>query len=475
MVEQQDPFLVSVHIIADPGKASSLQHAADQLLAWVHPDLSLFRVSERGPRPHPPATHLTGQPALAVIVFLQEEGKDSLQRLRRILCRAPWCYHHSEPIGCWGMSPVSPACQDFYTLAPGTPLWAVRQVHYGKEIVRFTVYCRYETFKDMVRFYQLLLRRRRLAQRKEDFCFCVVYSNPDTEIQLSLKQLPRGHNPVATENAVMEFRVGDVGRLVPLLPRPCTPISPQRWQTEDYDHNKILLQVQDARCGRRHTIAQLSADSSPSQNSSPPFALCAPAVPHYGRGPLSYRMRRYNRNSSSHPHMHTLPLTRPRPLSQNTEPEVESCLLGLAGHRSQSLCSLPSVGEASSFRLDLATLVGAVETDVDTGEHVGGGNLDLSVVSAYSQPLCSKTGISFLPKGQSPSLYSAPPINSSGSEITGSNGLSSTYTLTHPDTKKTDTHPFTHSHLQDSAVDTHTHSGKQGHAAAEDEEPEFYI
>jgi hypothetical protein len=137
---------------------------------------------------------------------------------------------------------LAPCSQDFFTLAPGTPLWAVRQVHYGKEIVRFTVYCRHDNYGDMVRLYRLLLQRRP-AQKKEDFCFFVVYANPDTEIQLSFKRLPRGQSPARAHSAVVEIRVRDVGSLVPLLPQPCSPISPVRWQTEDYDGNKILLQV----------------------------------------------------------------------------------------------------------------------------------------------------------------------------------------------------------------------------------------
>lgn len=255
MGDLQDPFLVSIHIITDPGQAKTLQQAADQVLSWLHPELTLFRVSERaGGLSRKPKAHLqrvteppSHQPSLAVILFLQDEygGEESLKRLHCQLRCPPWRYHHTERVNGRGLLPLSPASQDFVTLAPGTPLWALRQVHYGKEIVRFTVYCRYETYTEQVRLYRLLLRRR-LAQKKEDFCFCVVYSNPETEIQLSFKRVPRGQSPAPTENAVMEIRVRDVGELVPLLPRPCTPISDVRWQTNDYDGNKILLQVRQS-------------------------------------------------------------------------------------------------------------------------------------------------------------------------------------------------------------------------------------
>ncbi len=252
MGDLQDPFLVSIHIITDHGQAKTLQQAADQVLSWLHPDLTLFRVSERaGGLSRKPKVRLqriieppAHQPALAVILFLQDEygGEESLERLHGQLRCPPWQYHHTERVNGRGLLPFSPASQDFVTLAPGTPLWALRSVHYGKEIVRFTVYCRYETYTEQVRLYRLLLRRR-LAQKKEDFCFCVVFSNPETEIQLSFKRMPRGQNPVSTENAVMEIRVRDVSELGPLLPCPCKPISDVRWQTNDYDGNKILLQV----------------------------------------------------------------------------------------------------------------------------------------------------------------------------------------------------------------------------------------
>ncbi|KAF7239894.1 hypothetical protein EYD10_13585 [Varanus komodoensis] len=134
-----------------------------------------------------------------------------------------------------------PGSQDFFTLAQGTLLWAIRPVHYGKEIIRFTIYCWNETFASMVKFYELILKRR-VCQTKADFCVFPLYSNMDIDIQLSLKKLPRGQVPSPTESAVLEFRVKDIGQLVPVLPNPCSLISEGRWQTEDPDGNKILLQ-----------------------------------------------------------------------------------------------------------------------------------------------------------------------------------------------------------------------------------------
>uniref|UniRef100_A0A8C2GAE7 Si:dkeyp-74a11.1 n=2 Tax=Cyprinus carpio TaxID=7962 RepID=A0A8C2GAE7_CYPCA len=428
MGDLQDPFLVSIHIITDPGQAKRLQQAADQVLSWLHPDLTLFRVSERaGGLSRKPKVRLqriteppSHQPALAVILFLQDEygGEESFERLHSQLRCPPWRYHHTERVNGRGLLPFSPASQDFVTLAPGTPLWALRQVHYGKEIVRFTVYCCYETYTEQVRLYRLLLRRR-LAQKKEDFCFCVVYSNPETEIQLSFKRMPRGQNPVPTENAVMEIRVRDVGELVPLLPEPCTPISDVRWQTSDYEGNKILLQVQGSRYYRRHTIAKfyhLPTDDPP-VTSPPPPEPPPPPPPPYGRGPASYRNRRYHRNSSRSrtqtlpsPVTHTSRTSPPTLCDQDGHMErlqrdVELFRAGWTGHRTQSLFSLPTDESRSScaspssfrprcfssmaapiFRVNVDTLVGAEETDVDTGQTISGSSVDLSVVSGYSHP-----------------------------------------------------------------------------------------
>uniref|UniRef100_A0A671SSK6 Si:dkeyp-74a11.1 n=1 Tax=Sinocyclocheilus anshuiensis TaxID=1608454 RepID=A0A671SSK6_9TELE len=343
MGDLQDPFLVSIHIITDPGQAKTLQQAADQVLSWLHPDLTLFRVSERaGGLSRKPKVRLqrvteppSHQPALAVILFLQDEygGEESFERLHSQLRCPPWRYHHTERVNGRGLLPFSPASQDFVTLAPGTPLWALRQVHYGKEIVRFTVYCCYETYTEQVRLYRLLLRRR-LAQKKEDFCFCVVFSNPETEIQLSFKRMPRGQNPVPTENAVIEIRVRDVGELVPLLPQPCTPISDVRWQTNDYDGNKILLQV-------RQRI-------------------------YYWKIYLKAIVYSYLIKS-----LFSLPTDESRSSCASPSSFRPRCFSSMA---------------APIFRVNVDTLVGAEETDVDTGKTISGSSVDLSVVSGYSHP-----------------------------------------------------------------------------------------
>ncbi|KAK5920491.1 hypothetical protein CgunFtcFv8_024296 [Champsocephalus gunnari] len=402
MGEFQDPFLVSVHLIADPGQGRFLQRAADGLLAWVHPELQLFRVSERAsvsrPKHHQNGPMAPSQPSMAVIVFLQEAygGEEQILSLHRALQRPPWRYHHTEKVSNGRrMLPLTPCSQDFFTLSSGTPLWAVRQVHYGKEIVRFTVYCRHENYVDMVRLYKLLLQRR-VSQKKEDFCLFVVYSNPDMEIQLSFKRLPRGQSPLVMESAVMEVRVRDVGTLVPLLPQPCSPISEVRWQTEDYDGNKILLQVQGAHFHHQQDPYYISSSVTESASAPSTFARS------------SYRNRRHHHHRSApRPRAHQTP--HPVACEEPEEHHPDSWRSQWRDQRSGSLFSLPNVGSASSrsacsspgpspsphslnrssslipsFRLNLDALVGAEETDVDTGDQVNpDGGVDLTVVSAY--------------------------------------------------------------------------------------------
>ncbi|XP_049449459.1 protein FAM124A isoform X2 [Epinephelus fuscoguttatus] len=419
MGELQDPFLVSVHLIADPGQGKFLQRAADAVLAWVHPELQLFRVSERAsvsrPKHHQNGSPVAAcQPALAVILFLQEAygGEEQILMLHHALQRPPWRYHHTEKVSNGRrMLPLTPCSQDFFTLSAGTPLWAVRQVHYGKEIVRFTVYCRHENYADMVRLYKLLLQRR-VAQKKEDFCFFVVYSNPDMEIQLSFKRLPRGQSPVVLESAVMEVRVRDVGTLVPLLPHPCSPISEVRWQTEDYDGNKILLQVQGAHFKHQQDPCYIHS-SSVTQSASAPST--------FTRSSASYRNRRHHHRAMSRSRVQTAhssqTLVCEEPEEQDQWPDQhhpDTWRSQWRGHRSGSLFSLPNLGSGSSrstcsspgpspsphhhrshslnrssslippFRLNLDALIGAEETDVDTGNKVNpSSTVDLTVVSAY--------------------------------------------------------------------------------------------
>ncbi|KAM6178989.1 protein FAM124A [Rhynchocyon petersi] len=401
--EAQDPFLVSIHIIADPGESQPLQEAIDRVLAWIHPDLQLFRVSERRASRRRKRSPKAAQPALAVVLFLQEQyGEEQILQLHRSLQRPPWHFHHTERVQ-GRFLPYLPCSQDFFTLAPGTPLWAIRPVHYGKEIVRFTIYCRHDSYADSLRFYQLILKRSP-SQKKPDFCIFPIFSSLDVDVQFSLKRLPRDQTPVPTDSAVLEFRVKDIGELVPLLPNPCSPISEGRWQTEDHDGNKILLQAQKvhkkfSRPSRAHHSSEKRPHSIPSPGSS-----TLNQAPHCSPQPMS---------DVSFPELSTAGLPNGDLASPATHPwafprSKSLFCLPTRGHSRASLAesqwpsgTRPLGHRAAAWRhgqlLSIDDLEGAQETDVDTGLRLS--SSDLSVVSAYSAPsrFCSSVEETGLP------------------------------------------------------------------------------
>ncbi|NXY86644.1 F124A protein, partial [Alcedo cyanopectus] len=425
----QDPFLVSVHIITDPGESKILQQAINKLLDWIHPDLQLFRVAERrvAKKLRKPGKAGASQPALAIILFLQEEyGEEPILQLHETFQQPPWHYHHTERVQ-GKILPYLPCCQDFYTLAAETPLWAIRPVHYGKEIIRFTIYCRSENFADSLKFYQLILRRP-VCQKKADFCVFPVYSNTEIDIQFSLKKLPKGQVAMPTESAVLEFRVRDVGQLVPLLPNSCSPISEGRWQTEDHDGNKILLQQASSWCRK-------PAKQNKQPNPSVSTDSCFTTLPAFL--PQSHQCEELEEPSQSKVH-HTNGLGHYLGFSQQdlrhsgqgdfTRRSSSASSISWSFQRSKSLFCLPTANSSSSSeafhcgepfqflntrsrvtslktwrcspRLNIDDLEGAQETDVDTGMKLSFS--DLSVVSAYSATdgFCSELAASFSPQKQ---------------------------------------------------------------------------
>ncbi|NXX13750.1 F124A protein, partial [Podargus strigoides] len=422
----QDPFLVSVHIITDPGESKTLQQAIDKLLAWIHPDLQLFQVSERRvPKMRRKVGKAGGsQPALAIILFLQEEyGEEPILQLHEAFQRPPWRYHHTERVH-GKFLPYMPCSQDFYTLAPETPLWAIRPVHYGKEIIRFTIYCRSENFGDILKLYELILKRP-VCQKKVDFCVFPVYSNMEIDIQFSLKKLPKGQVPMPTESAVLEFRVKDVGQLVPLLPNPCSPISEGRWQTEDHDGNRILLQASsvhgetEAHLSQARSWCRKSAKQNKQPHPSVSSDSCFTTLPVFlpqSHQPVPEQPKEMGQNKVHHTNGlgHHLGFSQ-QDLRHNgqgdfTRRSSSASSISWSFQRSKSLFCLPTVysspasetfhfSEPFQFlnsgspaarlktwrcspRLNIDDLEGAQETNVDTGMKLSFS--DLSVVSAYS-------------------------------------------------------------------------------------------
>ncbi|NXR97412.1 F124A protein, partial [Oxylabes madagascariensis] len=227
-----------------------------------------------------------------------------------------------------------------------------------------------------------------------------------------------------TESAVLEFRVKDVGQLVPLLPNPCSPISEGRWQTEDHDGNRILLQVSSVqREIKAHFLAHSWYRKSARQNKQPYPSVSTDS--HFTTLPAF--LPQSHRSVSEQPQEmgpkkvhHTNGLGHYLGFSQQdlrcgdqgdfTHRSRSASSIPWSFQRSKSLFCLPTVNSSSasetfhfsepfqflntgspatrlktwkcSPKLNIDDLEGAQETDVDTGMKLSFS--DLSVVSAYS-------------------------------------------------------------------------------------------
>lgn len=256
----QESLPVTMHLLTNPGDSLLLQHTLDRLLKWVRPDLRLFHVSERACplRDYSKAQlcPVPGYPSYAVTLFLHESyGEERILQALEFLQCPPWQYHHSESCGGRASdisSTTSPSnallkpylvpSRDFYSLGVGMPVWGVRTVHYGGEVVRITLHSTHDNFEDMVRLYETVLQKR-AEEQKTGFCWFTLFVERGFSLQFAIKQLSKGLRVEPCCSSVLQFRVGEVGQLVPLLPNTCSPISATRWHTEDLDGNKILFQV----------------------------------------------------------------------------------------------------------------------------------------------------------------------------------------------------------------------------------------
>ncbi|XP_054650885.1 protein FAM124B, partial [Dunckerocampus dactyliophorus] len=257
---QQRLLVMNLHLLANPGDSLLLQHSLDRLLRWLCPSLHIFHVSERA-SPHRGCARLcpvAGYPSVAITFFLHEAyGEERILKVLDFFQRPPWQYHHTDscssrtggihisssslPMNAL-LRPYLLPSRDFYSLGAGMPVWGVRPVHCGGEILRVTLYSGYDNYEDAVRFYETVLQQQ-AEEQKTGFCWFTLHTEPGLCLQLALKQLSAGVRVEPCNSAVLQFSVDEIGQLVPLLPNPCTPISNSRWQTEDLDGNKVLFQV----------------------------------------------------------------------------------------------------------------------------------------------------------------------------------------------------------------------------------------
>ncbi|XP_022098665.1 protein FAM124A-like [Acanthaster planci] len=245
----KDPYALTLHFVTDPGGATKTKNLIKPLVKWFDPSFKLFNIAERS-KPNGFRGNLIERdvfPALSVVLFLSHADDDGESENRIIeaqgyLARKPWRYHHHAhtPSRVYLCEPNN---LNFYTTEQEMPLWGIRQVHYGKEHLRFMLYTGRDTWHDMIRFYCLLLGRD-VEYQKNDFCYFIVHeASCNMDVQFALKIVPDDCSCKPLNSAFLQFKVLEIGDLVPLLPNSCSPISPQRWQTTDPDGNVTLLLV----------------------------------------------------------------------------------------------------------------------------------------------------------------------------------------------------------------------------------------
>lgn len=244
-----DPYRLTVHFLADSHEVYPMMDMYQPVIDWVDPDLHIFKVSERinvSEQREDDFTYSESSiPSTAVMIFLHEEGMLGCERIQTAKIhfeKSPWKFHHSEQVSRGRVNPYPYNSQDFFYTSEDLPLWAVRQVHYGKEHIRLVIFAGEENWGDMVHFYKLIIGTDPELLR-DDFCLFTVHTHTHYDIQFALKRLPRGIKPRPLECVKLQFRVTDVGHIVPLFPNVCKPLSDTRWETKDHDGNTIVLEV----------------------------------------------------------------------------------------------------------------------------------------------------------------------------------------------------------------------------------------
>ncbi|NXG69549.1 F124B protein, partial [Baryphthengus martii] len=86
------------------------------------------------------------------------------------------------------------------------PVWGIRRVPHGPEILRVTLYCSFDNYEDAMRLYEMILQREASVQ-KGTSCLFTLYATQRVAVQLCLKQLPVGVAAEPRESSALQFKV----------------------------------------------------------------------------------------------------------------------------------------------------------------------------------------------------------------------------------------------------------------------------
>jgi hypothetical protein len=262
-----DASKVAAIITTSPSEKKCLGGLYQKMLDWIDPDLKLFNFAEVKTMANTVTvvTPSVDIPTLAVVFFLQEKellSNDRIQMAVDYFKCPPWKFHHSENVQRGSIHLYPPNSQDYYFTSEDLPLCAARQVHYGKEHIRLTRFVSHENWQEMSDMYQLIIGISPDA-RKVDFCLFTLCVRCNYTIQFALKRLPRTVQPKVIRTITLQFKVSEIGLLVPLLPNVCTPLSETKWQTTDHDGNAIILKVSGAGSSSSNSSSASSSQTQP--------------------------------------------------------------------------------------------------------------------------------------------------------------------------------------------------------------------
>ncbi|KAL4220289.1 hypothetical protein ACF0H5_020697 [Mactra antiquata] len=240
---------LTLQFLTDTHEISSMEEVYQPVINSIDPDLHILKITDKSDSFSNAVTSLpeisARIPSMAVMVFLQEKGMvgfERIQTMKRYFEKSPWKFHHSEQVHRGAINPYPYNSQDFYYTSEDLPLWAVRQVHTGKEFFRVVLFVSESNWQQMMQFYKLILGSEPDVKR-DDFCLFTVSVFASFDIQLALKKLQGDTKPRPLDSVRLQFRVNDISNIVALLPNVCRPLSDTRWETTDNDGNVVVIET----------------------------------------------------------------------------------------------------------------------------------------------------------------------------------------------------------------------------------------